>query len=60
METKKDEWYDEDKVVYLPMEDIRAFERILDKMEQAQEELHEIRDNMKPIDNDEIDNQALQ
>ena len=46
-------WLDEDHVVCVPDKDIQAIEHVIRSMEQTQQELHKIRDNMKPLDNEE-------
>jgi hypothetical protein len=43
---RKDEWPDDDKVVFVPDKDLRSIERALDKMEQARLELHKIRESL--------------
>ena len=48
---RKEELPDDDWVVYLPNEGMRAFGRALFKMEMAQKELHKITDEMKSSDN---------
>jgi hypothetical protein len=55
---RKDEWPDEDKVVYIPNEEYHSFMRSFYKMEQAQKEFHKIRDSLKPNDGNSIDNQS--
>jgi hypothetical protein len=37
---------DDDYVVFIPAEDIRSIERALNKMEQARQELHKIRESL--------------
>jgi hypothetical protein len=56
---RKDEWPDDDKVVYIPGEEYHRFMRSFYKMELAQEELHKIRDSLKPNGCNSIDNQLL-
>jgi hypothetical protein len=55
---RKDEWPDDDKVVYIPGEEYHSFMRSLYKMELAQREFHKIRDNLKPNDGNSIENQS--
>ena len=43
---RKDEWPDEDKVIYIPDEEYHRFMRSLFKLEEAQKELHNIRDRL--------------
>jgi len=47
---KKQEWPDDDKAIFIPVEDISALQRILDGLEQAQQELLKVREGMKPIE----------
>lgn len=51
MEPKKDEqeWQDDDKVVFLPPEEIEAIGNILDKLEQVQQELGKVAEGMKSM-----------
>jgi hypothetical protein len=43
---RQDEWPDDDKVIYIPDAEYHAFMQSLFKMEQAQMELHKIRDSL--------------
>jgi hypothetical protein len=43
-------WPDDDRVVYIPDREYHSLMQSLRKMEQAQQELHRIRDGMKPED----------
>ena len=43
---RKDEWPDEDRVIYIPDEEYHRFMQSLRKMELAQKELHRIRDSL--------------
>jgi hypothetical protein len=51
----KDEWPDDDRVIYIPDREYHSIMQSLRKMEQAQQELHKIRDNMKLKDNNSND-----
>jgi hypothetical protein len=53
---RKDEWPDDDKVIYIPGEEYHSFMRSFYKMELAQEELHKIRDSLKTNDSNSIEN----
>ena len=57
---RKDEWPDDDKVIYIPDAEYHAFMKSLRKMEMVQKELHKIRDSMKLKDNDSDDKQSSQ
>jgi hypothetical protein len=57
---RQDEWPDDDKVIYIPDAEYHAFMRSLFKMEQAQKELHKIRDSLKPNDSNNNENQSPQ
>jgi hypothetical protein len=48
---EKQEWPDDDKAVFIPAEDISAFQRILDGLEEAQKGFHEVQEGMRPIEN---------
>ncbi|GHT65128.1 hypothetical protein AGMMS50239_24200 [Bacteroidia bacterium] len=41
-----DEWPDDDKVIYIPDAEYHRFMRSLRKLEEAQKELHKIRDSL--------------
>jgi hypothetical protein len=45
------EWSDDDRAVFIPDEDMRANERVLHNMEQA--ELRKIREGMNTMENEE-------
>lgn len=51
---KQQELPDDDRAVFLPMEDIQAIEGIINKMEQAQLEFRIVEESMKPIENGEF------
>ena len=55
---RKDEWPDDDKVIYIPDAEYHAFMQSFRKMEMVQKELHKIRDSMKLKDNDSDDKQS--
>jgi hypothetical protein len=58
---RKDEWPDDDKVIYIPDREYHSLMQALRKMEQAQQELHKIRDGMKLKDSNgnDSDKQSL-
>jgi hypothetical protein len=43
---RKDEWPDDDKVIYIPDAEYHAFMQSLRKLEEAQREFHKIRDSL--------------
>jgi hypothetical protein len=43
---RKDEWPDYDRVIYIPDAEYHAFMQSLRKLEEAQKELHKIRDSL--------------
>jgi hypothetical protein len=43
---KQWEWPDDDKVVFIPDKDLRSIEQTLNKLEQAQQALHKIRESL--------------
>ncbi|GHT28177.1 hypothetical protein FACS189414_5470 [Bacteroidia bacterium] len=51
---RKDEWPDDDQVIYIPDQEYHCFMQSLRKLEEAQKEFLKIRDNMKPLDNGEL------
>jgi hypothetical protein len=53
---RKDEWPDDDKVIYIPDAEYHAFMQSFRKMEMVQQELHRIRDGMKLKDSNGNDN----
>jgi hypothetical protein len=57
---RKDEWPDDDRVIYIPDREYHSFMRSLYKMELAQKELHRIRDSIKPEDSNSKNNQSLE
>jgi hypothetical protein len=57
---RKDEWPDDDKVIYIPDAEYHAFMQSLRKMEMVQQELHKIRDSMKLKDSNSDDKQSLE
>jgi len=44
---EQEKWVDDDKVIFIPMEDIRAFDRILNGLEEAQKEFRKVQEGMK-------------
>jgi hypothetical protein len=56
---RKDEWPDDDKVIYIPGEEYHSFMRSFYKMEQAQEEFHKIRDSLKSNDGNRMEDPLL-
>ena len=57
---RKDEWPDDDKVIYIPDAEYHAFMQSFRKMEMVQQELHKIRDNLKANDGNSNENQSSQ
>ncbi|MDR2058442.1 MAG: hypothetical protein LBP83_09235 [Dysgonamonadaceae bacterium] len=57
---RKDEWPDDDKVIYIPDAEYHAFMQSFRKIEMVQKELHKIRDNLKANDGNSNENQSSQ
>jgi hypothetical protein len=53
---RKDEWPDDDRVIYIPDAEYHAFMRSFRKLEEVQSELH----NLKANDNNSSKNQSSQ
>lgn len=49
---KQQELPDDNKVVFIPAEDIRSIEHVLERMEQVQQGIRKVTEKMKPLDSD--------
>ncbi|GHT71607.1 hypothetical protein FACS1894174_08680 [Bacteroidia bacterium] len=49
---KQQELPDDNKVVFVPAEDIRSIEHVLERMEQVQQGIRKVTEKMKPLDSD--------
>jgi hypothetical protein len=50
---EQEEWGNDDKVIFIPMEDIQAFEHILQGLEEVQKEFRKVQEGMKPMEHGE-------